>query len=32
MFSEKTFRDQVATASDAPGIHRLFSTWSPVAR
>lgn len=28
MFSEKTFREQVATASDAPGIHRLFSSWA----
>ncbi len=28
MFSEKTFRDQVATASDASDIHRVFSTWT----
>ena len=32
MFSEKTFRDQVATATDAVGIHRLFSTWAPATR
>jgi PTS system nitrogen regulatory IIA component len=32
MFSEKTFRDQVATATDAVGIHRLFSTWAPAPR
>ncbi len=32
MFSEKSFRDQVATARDAADIHRLFATWSPVAR
>jgi len=32
MFSEKTFRDQVATATDAVGIHRLFSTWAPEPR
>jgi PTS system nitrogen regulatory IIA component len=32
MFSEKTFRDQVATANDANGIHRLFSNWAPAPR
>src|SRR3981081_4201641 len=32
MFSEKTFRDQVATATDATGIHQLFSTWAPAPR
>jgi hypothetical protein len=32
MFSEKTFRDQVATATDATGIHRVFSTWTPAER
>jgi PTS system nitrogen regulatory IIA component len=29
MFSEKSFRDRVASASDASGIHQLFSSWSP---
>jgi nitrogen PTS system EIIA component len=32
MFSEKSFREQVATASDATGIHHIFSTWAPAAR
>ena len=32
MFSEKTFRDQVATATDATDIHHLFSTWAPAPR
>src|SRR5450755_1743751 len=32
MFSEKSFRDQVATATDAVGIHRVFSTWTPAPR
>jgi PTS system nitrogen regulatory IIA component len=32
MFSEKTFRDKVATATDAIGIHRVFSTWTAAPR
>jgi PTS system nitrogen regulatory IIA component len=32
MFSEKSFREQVATASDATGIHHLFSNWAPAPR
>src|SRR5438045_7180822 len=32
MFSEKTFREKVATATDATGIHRLFSTWTAAPR
>ena len=32
MFSEKTFREQVATATDAIGIHRVFSAWAPAPR
>jgi PTS system nitrogen regulatory IIA component len=32
MFSEKTFREKVATATDAIGIRRAFSTWAPAPR
>jgi nitrogen PTS system EIIA component len=32
MFSEKSFRDQVAKASDASGIHQLFAGWTPQSR
>lgn len=32
MFSEKSFRDEVATATDATGIHRAFSNWAPAGR
>src|SRR6266478_5462762 len=28
MFSEKSFRDRVADASDASGIHELFASWT----
>ena len=30
MFSEKSFREQVASAPDAAALHRLFETWQPV--
>lgn len=29
MFSERSFREQVASASDAASVHRLFETWQP---
>src|SRR4051812_556065 len=32
MFSEKTFREKVATATDATGIHRVFTSWAPAPR
>jgi PTS system nitrogen regulatory IIA component len=32
MFSERSFRDQIATATDAANVHRLFSTWTPAPR
>src|SRR5437016_7455783 len=32
MFSEKSFRDRVAQASDASGIHQLFVGWTPQLR
>jgi PTS system nitrogen regulatory IIA component len=32
MFSEKSFRDRVAQASDASGIHQLFAGWTPQLR
>jgi nitrogen PTS system EIIA component len=32
LFSEKSFRDQIASARDGADIHRLFSSWSPIAR
>jgi nitrogen PTS system EIIA component len=28
MFSDKTFRDQLSTASDASALHELFSNWT----
>ena len=27
MFTERSFRDQLAATSDAKGLHRLFATW-----
>ncbi len=27
MFTERSFRDQLAATSDAAGLHRLFATW-----
>jgi nitrogen PTS system EIIA component len=32
MFSERSFRDQIATATDAANVYRLFSTWTPPPR
>jgi nitrogen PTS system EIIA component len=29
MFSDKSFRDRVAAATDASGLHELFSSWVP---
>jgi len=29
MFSERSFRDQLAVATDTDSLHRLFSTWEP---
>ena len=29
MFSERSFREQVASAADAASLHRLFETWKP---
>jgi PTS system nitrogen regulatory IIA component len=29
MFSERSFRDLLATATDAASLHHLFSTWEP---
>ncbi|HEY6357915.1 MAG TPA: PTS IIA-like nitrogen regulatory protein PtsN [Vicinamibacterales bacterium] len=29
MFSERVFRDQLASASDARSLHQLFCTWEP---
>lgn len=29
MFSERSFRDQLAAANDPGSLHRLFSTWEP---
>ncbi|TMH53807.1 MAG: PTS IIA-like nitrogen regulatory protein PtsN [Betaproteobacteria bacterium] len=29
MFSERSFRDRLAVATDADSLHRLFSTWEP---
>ena len=29
MFSEQDFRDRVAAATDAAGVHRLFNDWVP---
>jgi len=29
MFSERVFRDQLASASDARSLHHLFCTWEP---
>lgn len=29
MFSEKSFRDRVAAATDATGLHQLFERWAP---
>ena len=31
MFSERTFREQLATAADAAELERLFAAWQPVA-
>ncbi len=31
MFSEKGFRERLATASDVDSLHRLFREWTPVA-
>jgi len=32
MFSERSFRDQIATATDVANVHRLFSTWTAAPR
>jgi hypothetical protein len=29
MFSERTFRDKLATAKDAPDLVTLFNAWTP---
>ena len=29
MFSERSFREEVASAFDAASVHRLFETWQP---
>src|SRR3989440_11463583 len=29
MFSERSFRDRLAVATDTDSLHRLFSTWEP---
>jgi hypothetical protein len=29
MFSERSFRELLAVATDATSLHRLFSTWEP---
>ncbi|HXX84211.1 MAG TPA: PTS sugar transporter subunit IIA [Casimicrobiaceae bacterium] len=29
MFSEQDFRDHIAAATDAAGVHRLFHDWVP---
>jgi len=29
MFSEKSFRERLATASDVASLHRLFQEWTP---
>ena len=29
MFSERSFREQLASAPDAASLHRLFETWQP---
>lgn len=29
MFSDRAFREQLATAADAAAIHSLFATWQP---
>jgi PTS system nitrogen regulatory IIA component len=31
MFSEKAFRDRLATAPDADGLHAVFAAWEPAA-
>jgi PTS system nitrogen regulatory IIA component len=31
MFSERTFRERLAAATDPASLHRLFSTWVPAA-
>jgi PTS system nitrogen regulatory IIA component len=32
MFSERSFREQIATATDVAKVHHLFSTWTPTPR
>jgi PTS system nitrogen regulatory IIA component len=32
MFSDKAFRDRVAAATDASGLHELFTNWVPEAQ
>jgi PTS system nitrogen regulatory IIA component len=29
MFSDREFRDQVATATDPAAVHQIFSSWDP---